>query len=266
MKMINVAPKAFWGLATLSAITTAWSVAIPSATAITISGTSVQDISTNDMGESATVFFGGNIEGKDTKGLLSKALSQVSDWETVTQLINNIEQQITEVTLDVQLNNTSYLSNLLSRKSEFQFDGIEKLIGANTKAINDESKLRIHPETGLVQWANLDKKMWGFQEDTVAVYLSAKKNNYLGGKRGRVTTVKTGIFSTDFSLKSPTPTIAIDKLRVRDQSINLTETKPREDFRDTGYTATSDTGYNVTVAPGGGKYLAEKDCKDCGFW
>ncbi|MFP4101503.1 hypothetical protein [Coleofasciculus sp.] len=51
MKLLNITPKAFWGLAILSA-TTAFSVAPPSATAITISGSRVQDISAADIGES----------------------------------------------------------------------------------------------------------------------------------------------------------------------------------------------------------------------
>lgn len=247
MKLLNIAPKAFWGLAILSATTT-FSVATPSATAITISGSRVQDISAADIGESFTVFLGGNIDREETEGLSSKALFKVAGFETVTRMINNITQQVTEVRFDVQLSNTSEPSILQSRTSGFGFDVSETLIGASIQAINDASK-------PLFQQANLGKKLLDGRDGTVDVCYSDQKNNCRGGKSGGVTTGNIGSFSTTLTLNSATQTVDIDNFGVRYQSIDLAGTKRLEDL--------SGTGYTVTVAPGGSKDWAEEDCQDC---
>ncbi|MEQ9548333.1 MAG: cistern family PEP-CTERM protein [Coleofasciculus sp. G3-WIS-01] len=247
MKLLNIAPNAFWGLAILSA-TTAFSVTTPSATAITISGSSVQDISAADIGESFTVLFGGKIDGKETDGLLSKALFKVAGFETVTRMLNNITQQVTEIKFDVQLSNTSDPSILQSRTSGFGFDVSETLIGASVQAINEASNL-------LFQQANLDQKLLDGRDGSVDVCYSDQKNNCRGGKSGGVTTGNVGSFSTTLTLSSATKTIDLNNFGVRYQSIDLAGTKRIEDL--------SGTGYAVTVAPGGSKDWAEENCQDC---
>jgi hypothetical protein len=247
--MLSFVAKSCLGIASLSAMLSFFSVVTPSASALSINGNNVENITSGDIGQSFAISFGGNISGKDRAGLSSEAILKLSGFETVTKVINGINKQVTEVKFDILLGNTSDKTIVSSRTSGFGFDVSQTLLGATITGIDSKT-------SPLFTKANLDSKLFEGKNDNVDLCFSDNTNNCRGGASGGVTTGNKGSFSTSFYLDSSVKKINLNNFGVRYQSIDLTST--------TKFDGQSGTGYPLKVAPKGSKNW--EDCKDSQLW
>lgn len=247
--MSKFVAKSFLGLATASIFFTGFSALTPSAGAFTIIGNSVENITADDLDESFTVFFGGQIDGKSQEGLSSEATFKLVQFETVTKKIKGVLQEFTQVTFDILLSNTSSDTISSSRTSSLGFDVSDPILGAKLAGTDANT-------APLFSNANLNAKLFDGKNGDVDLCFSDNRNNCRGGKSGGVKPEEMGSFSTSFTLSPSAQKIALSNFGVRYQSIDFANTKKLEDE--------SGTGYAVNVVPNGSKNWT--DSKDSHLW
>ncbi len=247
--MLNFSVRLGLGFATVSAILTSFLGISPSVSALTITGTSIADITTQDIGQFFTVSFGGQINGSNQDGLLSEAIFKVAGFETVNHVINGITKELTQVKFEVKLSNISTGSIVTSRTSAIGFDVSSDLVKATIAGIDATTQ-------PLFSKAHLNDKLFEGNSPNLDVCFSDNNNNCRGGQSGGVKTGETGTFSTSLYFNSSVKKITLDNLGVRYQSIDLAST-PKFD-------GSSGTGYAVKVVPNGSHDWA--DSKDSQYW
>lgn len=247
--MSKIATKYGLGLATSLAVVASLSALTPSAGAWTIINNSVENITADDIDQAFTVVFGGEIDGKSQDGLSSQATFKLTQFETLTQIINGVMREFTQVTFDIFLSNTSSDLITSSRTSSLGFNVSSPILGVSIEGIDANNN-------PLFANANVNTKLFDGKDGDVDLCFSDNRNNCRGGKSGGVKSEETGSFSASLTLPPSVKTIVLNNFGVRYQSIDFADTKKFDDK--------SGTGHPVTVVPNGSKNWL--DSKESYLW
>ena len=257
----------------LQTILTAVSVAAlsvtmsPAAQAFTFGAGDRVGISTEDIGTSFMLDFGGNVEGQDVLGLSSRVVFTFWGFEEVV----SGSSTITEARFAIQLDNTSF-DGLTSRTSALAFDVFDAagntlaLLGLGSK--DGDGKTR---SSGLFEQDGTGALPNGFGSVDVCFYNqnqvqanqqpksggTKSSNDCAGGGSGGVATEDDpGIFYAVLAFQGTISEFWLGNFGVRYQSITGTNSE--------GQTFQDDSGTGVVVAPGGSDYWA--DIPEAAYW
>lgn len=197
------------GLSAVSTLGLAFLAGAPSASAFSLNGGSVSGITSDDVGESFQINFGGNVATNDVDELKSQATFTLSSFSG------------TSAVWDVVLSNISD-GGVSSRTSVLGFNVSEALSrrGSSASGLFSNAKLN----------GSLPNQFGGLD------VCFTNGNNCQGGRNGGVSTGETGNFTATIDFASAVSSFDLSNFGVRYQSID-----------GNGFNGDSGTGHGMTV-------------------
>lgn len=190
------------------------------AEALTFDGTTAIINTTNDLNQSFTVNFGGNVGGTDVSGLTSQAVITYRGTANTNNAI-----------FDVLLSNTS-TNGITSRTSALGFDINPNVTGGSVGDNPNDALPALF--TDLVFGSN---EQFPNQFGNIELCaINASGNNCTGGASGGVLTGNSGSFRFNLTLASASSPLVLTNFGVRYQSIT-----------GNGYNGASGTGRSIPV-------------------
>ncbi|MGB3557091.1 MAG: cistern family PEP-CTERM protein [Geitlerinemataceae cyanobacterium] len=196
------------GLSAVSTLGLAFLAGAPSASALSLNGNSVSGITSDDVGQSFQINFGGNVATNDVDGLKSTATFTLSNFSGTSAI------------WDVVLSNISD-GGISSRTSVLGFNVSEALSGGDSSDLFSNAVLD----------GSLPNQFGGLD-----ICFTNARNNCQGGRNGGVSTGETGNFTATMNFASAVSSFDLSNFGVRYQSIN-----------GNGFNGDSGTGVGTTV-------------------